>query len=501
MNIATVQTTDAQEARLWHTFARNVRDNVIAEAVTKALRVSAIVILARRLEPAAFGVFRILLVVCVIIGLLNQAGIPEALIQRSDLRREHEATAWWISIGLAHLNSLALYVIAPLAARTLAMPELTAGMRMLCIPLIIEGAAATADARFQRELRFGALALADILSESAFLVTALFVLKAGHPEASLPAALSARCAIHGLTIRVAAGMPVIAPPKVEAARDFARFASTAMGAQIICFLSANTDYLLVGRLLGSTALGYYSIAWDLLRFIPDRLYRVAGRVSFPTFCRFKDDDRKLGEAYLRFFGYIARIVLPLIACLVIAAPEVFTGLYGAKWIPAVAPLRLLGIGLAIGGLNVGIGAVYYAKSRPALDFYLHGVRFLMLIAACTAFARFGLRGVSAAMAVEEGIIGIAGGWGASKLIDLPYSKLALAAAPAFVLAGACAGATFAAKMAVAAIRLHGAASLLLILPAPIAVFLWSEGVSLFAMARNSYDPSRSRPSPSDLALE
>lgn len=474
------------EAGLWRTFARNVRDNIIAEAAVKGLRVATIVVLARRLTPSDFGVFRVLIVICVIVGLINQAGIPEALIQRPDLSREHEATAWWISLTLALLSSIAVYLAAPLAARAMAMPELTAGMRLLCLPLIIEGTIATADARFQRDLRYGALALADILAETAFLATALFVLHEGEPTASLPAALAARYTVHGLTVRVASGMPALGMPRATAARDFARFASTAMGAQIVCFLSSNTDYLLVGRFLGSAALGYYSIAWDLLRFIPDRLYRVAGRVSFPTFCRFQDDDRKLGEAYLKFFGYIAKIVLPLIACLVIAAPEVLAALYGPEWVPAATPLRLLGSGLAVAGLTVGIGAVYYAKNRPDLDLYLHGMRLMMLIVACTAFARLGLRGVSAAMAVEEGIIGIAGCRLVSGLIDLRLRELARAAAPGFGLAFACGIATFVAKALATMIELKGAAVLWLIVPLPAAVFLCSEASGVIAMARNAF---------------
>ena len=53
-------------------------------------------------------------------------------------------------------------------------------------------------------------------------------------------------------------------------------------------ISDSADYLLIGRLLGSDALGVYGIARDLLRAVPNRLHKVAGRVTFSTFCALQD---------------------------------------------------------------------------------------------------------------------------------------------------------------------------------------------------------------------
>ncbi len=67
------------------------------------------------------------------------------------------------------------------------------------------------------------------------------------------------------------------------ARDLVRFAASVWAGRMLITLSSNTDYLIIGRILGSSMLGYYSIAWDLLRFVPDRLFKVVGRVMLPLF--------------------------------------------------------------------------------------------------------------------------------------------------------------------------------------------------------------------------
>ena len=89
---------------LWNAFARSVRDNMVAEFVVQGLRVGGMVVLARALSPNDFGLFKILVVVSTFAMLVNEAGIPDALIQRRDLTPAHHATAWWMSIGLALLT-------------------------------------------------------------------------------------------------------------------------------------------------------------------------------------------------------------------------------------------------------------------------------------------------------------------------------------------------------------------------------------------------------------
>jgi len=70
------------------------------------------------------------------------------------------------------------------------MPDLQQGMRLLCIPFLLEGAAVTANARLRRDLRFGALAAADVLAECAFLVVALVAAVASDADLELAGGLA-----------------------------------------------------------------------------------------------------------------------------------------------------------------------------------------------------------------------------------------------------------------------------------------------------------------------
>jgi O-antigen/teichoic acid export membrane protein len=477
--VAVPQTMEPQgpETRhsMWQAVARSVRDNVIAEFVVQGVRLGGFVLLARALGPNQFGIYRVLLVVSVLAALSNDAGIPDALVQRKEVTAAHEATAWWLSMLGALGVALILYVTAPLIAAAMDMPGLSGGARLLCLPILLDATTVVPCARLRRKLNFTALAVAEVVAEMAFVTVALLlVLWRGMPAWSLPGGLAARFTVHAIAIWVADPHLPRGLPTRRAARDFARFSVAAWGSRIVYVLSSNADYLLVGRLLGSSALGFYGMAWDLLRFVPDRLHRVAGRVTFPAFCQLQDDREALARAYLDFFDYIARVVLPIAACAAIAAPEILRTIYGPQWIASALPMRLLAPGLALCGLRLGIGSVFYSKNHPALDMYLHGVRLTLLVITVLGLSRWGLFGVGLGMSTVEGVVSVFGQGLACALIGLSLRDLTTSAIPAVRLTMLCALATVAGRTAAMLAGVSGG-MVLIAAAAPAALaYLWME---------------------------
>jgi O-antigen/teichoic acid export membrane protein len=279
-------------------------------------------------------------------------------------------------------------------------------------------------------------------------------------------------------------------PRVWAGRDLARFSSSATGAKLISTLSSNADFLLVGRLLGSSALGFYSMAWDLLRFIPDRLYRVAGRVTLPAFCRLQDDNERLARAYRAFFRYLAKIIIPLVTCAVIVAPELIGAIYGSQWLPAARPMRFLAPGLILLGLRCGIGSIYFTKDHPSFDTYQNGVRTLLIIAVVIPTSVIGLDAVSIGMSLVESVVTIGGVWLACVLIDLSIVRLAEEALPALVVTVLCALATVGGKGLAIALDLHGATVAAFAIVPALLVFTWREAAVFRTMAGRAFSSGR-----------
>jgi O-antigen/teichoic acid export membrane protein len=309
--------------------------------------------------------------------------------------------------------------------------------------------------------------------------------RAAHAQIGI---LSARLAAHALLLWCAEPYIPRVGPSRKALVELRGFAGGAMGGQILHAISCNADYLLVGRMLGSSALGFYGMAWDLLRFVPDRLYKVAGRVTVPAFCRMQHEPEQLRRAYLSFLGYMSRLIVPPLACIAVAAPELLRQIYGPQWIAAALPLRILSIGIITIGLRAGMGAVYYALARPVFDMYLHGVRLVLIVIAVTVTASSGLLWVCAGVTAVEAVCSVGGQLVACRMLGVGLGKATRVLIPGFTTAVGCAAATVAGKILAANLGVSGLLELLLMIALPGAAFLLIEARTVREMLGGALGP-------------
>jgi len=319
-----------------------------------------------------------------------------------------------------------------------------------------------------------------------FVVVALVLLLVYHaPRWALAGGLAARLLIQGLIVIVASPYLPAQLPSLRAAREMFRFALSVWSGRMLVTFSFNADFVLIGRILGSTMLGYYNIAWDLLRFIPDRMFKVIGRVTLPLFSQLQDDDGALRKRYCDLVRETARLLLPAMTGLAIAAPEVVLAVYGAQWNPAAAPLRSLSVGITLIGITIGIGPIYYAKGRPVLDLYVHSMRLALIIAVVSLTAFYGLLPASIGMSAVESTIVIIGQLMVNATISLPMSEFLRAMKPGIRNSLVAGVATEVGRLVASAAGLHGAPALAVIVVLPALAMAWLELPTVIAMARGS----------------
>jgi O-antigen/teichoic acid export membrane protein len=164
--------------------------------------------------------------------------------------------------------------------------------------------------------------------------------------------------------------------------------------------------------------------------------------------------------------------LPVSGCVAIAAPELLSTVYGASWLPAATPMRILTLGLGLAGIRIGIGTVFYAKNYPSLDIYLMSGRLTLLVAIILLTAQQGLSIVSVGVSAVEAIASIAGQYMVCSLIGFRLRDLMSALLPGSRLALACMLATAAGKAAGIWLGVKAPFVLLLVAIPPAIVFSW-----------------------------
>ena len=93
----------------------------------------------------------------------------------------------------------------------------------------------------------------------------------------------------------------------------------------------NADNLLIGKVIGSDALGLYSRAYMTMLLPTRQVTRVLSRVMFPAMSRIKNDPERTKRLYLRMIQTIALVAFPAMLGLLAVAPEFVATAYGPKW--------------------------------------------------------------------------------------------------------------------------------------------------------------------------
>jgi O-antigen/teichoic acid export membrane protein len=206
----------------------------------------------------------------------------------------------------------------------------------------------------------------------------------------------------------------------------------------------------------------------------------------PAFAKIQDDNKALSDGYEQFVDYIARFVLPVAGCAAIAAPELLSSLYGVKWLPAAPPMRILDIGLALLGLRIGVGAIFYAKNYPSLDIYLMSGRFLLLVGVIFLTFQQGLWAVSIGVSAVEAIVSMVAQYLVCALTGFRLRQLLLAIAPGSRLALVCMLATAAGKAIGMYLSISSPFILALVAIPPALVFLWLQAGEAAQMIGNAF---------------
>lgn len=340
----------------------------IGDASGHLVGVVKLVILARLLAPADFGLVALALLVTTWVHHFTEMGFSSALIhQRGDIR-PYLNTAWTAqvlrSVGLAGV----IVVTAPIAAWAFAEPSLVAILRVMAIETIIHGLKNPAVVYFRKELdtrremvwrTSGVLAGFFVGVPAAFVFQNAWALVASLMAASVGGAVASYW-VH--PYRPAFQMDW---PKLW---ELARFGRWVTCFRIVGLFTASLDGVVVGRVVGSIGLGFYQMAHQFTVAPISTIGMQLHGVLFPMFSKISDDAHRR-RALVRILGIVASIVAPLGLFFTIFGGFVVRLALGAAW-QGIEPLVeiLVWVGV-IRGVTFVIGAYLLAVGRPDLGFW------------------------------------------------------------------------------------------------------------------------------------
>jgi hypothetical protein len=192
----------------------------------------------------------------------------------------------------------------------------------------------------------------------------------------------------------------------------------------------HADLVVVGRLLGATALGLYQVAYKLPETAVTVLVWVTSRVLFPALSRLNARGEPLGRGWLAAVRATSLLTFPAAAALAVLATPVVRLFFGPRWIAAGPVLAGLAVAAGLRSAGTNAGDLLKAAGRPGLLATLSAAKAAVLVPALVLAARGGPAAVAwtlAAMTAATALLSVAV---AGRYAHVPLAAYGKAIAPA-----------------------------------------------------------------------
>jgi O-antigen/teichoic acid export membrane protein len=367
-------------------------------------RALAAIAIARMLTPDEYGLAALALVFSSLVLIFSDMALGAALLQRKVLTEHDRSTAFWVMVGSgAFFSLLGLALSGPVAA-LYGEPEAQPLLAALSGTFFLSALGATQQMLMLRDMDFRRVEV----------IPAIGVVLGGAAGVALAASGAGAWAIilqQVVAVTVTSALACLRSRwrpqlmfSMASLRDLAGFSVYMVGHRILYYLQLNADRFLIGRYLGTSALGAYAVAYNTMLVPATKLGGPLQRVLSPAFCRMQDEPERIAAAWARVTRLLASVTVPALAGLVVVAPDFVPVVLGDQWTEAVTVVQVLawvGLVQALQSLNTDI---LMARDRTRTIF-----RFTILVTSAHMVAfgvglQWGVVGVSVAYAVSTTLV-------------------------------------------------------------------------------------------------
>jgi PST family polysaccharide transporter len=371
-----------------------------AQAMKILIQLGTLVVLARLLPPAAFGLIAMVGALTALLDVIKEFGFSAVTIQKAEITHAQVSALFWLNTAAGAVIALAVFLAAPALARFYDQPELVEITRWMAISFALSGPVVQHWALLRRQMRFGALAAIETGSDIAGFAAAIGVALAGGDYW----ALVAQRLVYGLVGLIAAwwlcrwrpGRPAPAPGLGE----MVRFGGSVTGCYLATVFSRSIDQVVIGWLWGPAILGAYERATKLLMVPLNSINGPVYSVGMPALSRLVDQEQRYRALFRQMVQKLAMLTMPVFALMAVTSDWVVQIVFGPQWSSAAPIAMFASLAATYMPVAIAVGQLaYQSQNRTREMLRATFVDSILCIVAILSGLPFGAVGVAAAAAL------------------------------------------------------------------------------------------------------
>lgn len=318
----------------------------VGQLIRIAIQFSSVIILARLLDASSFGLIAMVTAVIGVAEVVRDFGLAPAAIQAKSLSVAQRSNLFWINLCIGIFLAVIVTLLSNPIGELYDDDRVPGIMYCLSSVFIINAVSTQYRAGLSRELRFGALALSEILGQASGLLVAVVLAMLGAGYWAIVGQQISQALVLALAVIVAGKWWPRPYNRAAPVRSLLTYGSNLLGTQLLVYVSSNIDTFLIGLRYGPNILGYYNRAFQMIVLPLNQINSPATRVALPVLSRIQEDKKTFDRYLIKGQVCLSWVVIPVFMFAAINSDDVVHLLLGDGW-GVVAPLFTL---LAIGGV-------------------------------------------------------------------------------------------------------------------------------------------------------
>jgi O-antigen/teichoic acid export membrane protein len=306
-----------------------------------ALNLASTATLARLLTPGDFGLVAMAATVSNFLALFLDLGLGAATVQRADLTQLQVSALFWINTALGLILAAILTGLAPFVARFYGDPQLVAVTMVLALGFVFAGLSTQPNALLRRQMRFASIARIDLVSLVLGIAAAVASAAWGAGYWALVHFQLVQSASAAAGAWLACGWRPSVPARSARLRPLLSFGIGLTAFNILAYLSRTLDNVIIGRSVGSAALGLYLKSYSMLLLPVDRIRGPVSAVVVPALSLLQADRSRFRSYFLKAITCVVAIGMPSVVFLFVFANEAVLLILGRQWQESVTLFQVL----------------------------------------------------------------------------------------------------------------------------------------------------------------
>lgn len=292
------------------------------------------IVLARILEPDAYGTIAIITVFTNILNVFIDSSLGVSLIQKKDADHLDFSTVFFFNMAMCIVLYLGMFFAAPFIADFYEKPELTSLVRVLCIILIISGLKNVQQAYVSKNMIFKRFFFATIGGTIFSAVLGIFLAYQGFGVWALVAQQLSNATIDTCILWITVKWRPRLEFSFKRLKGLFSFGWKLLVSALVDTVYNNLRSLIIGKVYTSSDLAFYNRAKTFPTIVISNVNSTIDAVLLPVMSETQDNIVALKALTRRSIKTSTYIMAPLLIGLAFCGKSVISLLLTDKWLPA-----------------------------------------------------------------------------------------------------------------------------------------------------------------------